>query len=146
MAHVFILVDDDDDDRMLFCEATTAIGKGILPVATADGMQVINNLKQQSMPIPSVICLDINMPGKDGWYFLQLLKQDEGLKHIPVIMYSTSSHTNEITKAVKNGALFLFSKPDNFEDLKKCLEKIYTELEKGSLHTYYPENSKWFHS
>ncbi|MBC7485318.1 MAG: response regulator [Cytophagaceae bacterium] len=60
---------------------------------------------------PSIIFLDINMPGMNGWDCLTKLKSREKLKHIPAIMYSASSHKAEVDKAFTVDALSFFAKP-----------------------------------
>jgi CheY-like chemotaxis protein len=61
--------------------------------------------------LPDFIFLDINMSKMDGWKCLNELKKDESLKHIPVIMYSTSSTEEEIKKAYQLGAVHFLKKP-----------------------------------
>jgi CheY-like chemotaxis protein len=50
----------------------------------------------QSTPQPSLIVLDLNLPGTDGREVLRQIKQDENLKHIPVVVFTTSSNPKDV--------------------------------------------------
>ena len=54
--------------------------------------------------IPDIILLDIIMPKKDGFVVLQELKQDEALRNIPVLVFSTLGNEQDIEKAKQLGA------------------------------------------
>jgi len=54
---------------------------------------------------PSIIFLDLNMPGMSGWECIAILKESEANKDIPVVMYSTSKHAEEISRAKAAGAI-----------------------------------------
>ena len=47
-------------------------------------------------PRPALIVLDLNLPGTDGREVLAVLKQDRDLKMIPVVIFSTSSNSNDV--------------------------------------------------
>ena len=128
-----LLIDDDADDRELFCEAWTDIASEIPCDALPDGRQAFQSFEQKEADTPDLIFLDINMPLMSGWQCLEILKGKEGYKQIPVIMYSTSSYPEDIYKAQKMGALCFFSKPLAFEELKTSLKLVVTHLTSDSL-------------
>jgi len=144
MNAIFALIDDDADDRMLFCEAAEALRSGIIPLASGDGLQLAELLKQQVTALPGIIFLDINMPEKDGWFFLDLLRKDDTLTNVPVIMYSTSANKTDIDKATRLGARFLLNKPDDFDELKSCFKTIKTHLDDATLDALPFAVDKWF--
>jgi CheY-like chemotaxis protein len=84
--------------------------------------------------IPSIIFLDINMPGMDGWQCLKQFKNTQTVKDIPVIMYSTSSFQHEIDKAFELGALAFFTKPNHYSLLKKNIHTVLTALQENQIH------------
>ena len=92
-------------------------------------------MSSKEIEIPDIIFLDINMPIINGWQCLSVLKEQEIYKSIPVIMYSTSSHSEHVEKARQLGALCFFTKPPNFQNLKKSLEIVVTHLHSNSLST-----------
>lgn len=54
--------------------------------------------------VPSLILLDLNLPGLDGRELLLQLKRDERLKEIPVVILTTSNNPRDILYCYRNGA------------------------------------------
>jgi len=93
-------------------------------VEAGDGLEALDILEQSSVDI-SLILLDWNMPGMDGFEFLQKVKEMATIKHIPVMMVTTESETENIIKAIQAGAINYMVKPFSIEELtKKILECI----------------------
>lgn len=65
---------------------------------------------------PDLILLDINMPLMDGHELLHFIKTTDSLKHLPVIMLTTSSAQSDILKSYKKYANSYIIKPDNVDD------------------------------
>ncbi len=89
-----ILADDDDDDSMLFKEALSKVASSITVSLAEDGQKLINYLN--TLSIPDMIFLDLNMPRKNGLECLKEIRSDDKFDHIPVIMYSTSQSKKDI--------------------------------------------------
>lgn len=86
-------IDDDEDDLQLFRRALQSLGSDFeLIEATdgADGIKLLQQLKAQN-DLPSLIVLDINMPKINGRDACLLIKKDEVLSTIPLVIFSTSS-------------------------------------------------------
>jgi CheY-like chemotaxis protein len=122
----FALADDDIDDANLFQEALLEIDPGITVERASNGLELLDKMKSHDFHTPDIIFLDINMPEMNGWECLSQLKNDRQLKAIPVVMYSTSSNVYDRAKATKLGAVFFYTKPDTFQDLKKFLAGLIT--------------------
>src|SRR4051812_7578026 len=118
MIKKFLLIDDDQDDKELFCEAIAAIDEQIVCYAETSGLKALDKLNNKKIDKPDVIFLDVNMPIMDGWQCLSMLKSSEAHNGIPVIMYSTSSQAEDIQKAQQMGAASFFTKPTDFKRLK----------------------------
>lgn len=144
MKKTFLLIDDDADDRMLFCHAIEESLNLVSCLAEGNGNIALEKLDKGEVEKPDIIFIDINMPGRNGWYFLKLIKRDPALQHIPVIMYSTAIIESDIDKAVRLGATLLFKKPDDFEELENCLKNIYHHLTEGSIDALIASGSPWF--
>lgn len=123
MIRRFLLVDDDPDDTDLFEEALKNIDNNIEFYRAQDCGQVIAQLRNDKIR-PEIIFLDINMPDMNGWDCLAAIKNDQKLKDIPVVMYSTSSVVIDGRKAISKGALGYLEKPTTFEDLRDFLVKL----------------------
>jgi CheY-like chemotaxis protein len=123
-ARTFLLIDDDTDDRELFTEALAAVNPAVDCDLAMDGEEAFLQLASRRIKEPDVIFLDINLPVMNGWQFLQKLKTYDGLKHIPVIMYSTSSEQSDRETANSLGASCFLTKPHTYGHLKRLLQQI----------------------
>ena len=119
----FFLADDDPDDTDLFGEALRRIDNRIIFHTAANGKELIEKLRTTKEK-PEIIFLDINMPELDGWESLRTLKENDTLREIPVIMYSTSAALLDGNRAIKCGAVCYLEKPFSFAKLKEFLEKV----------------------
>jgi CheY-like chemotaxis protein len=116
------LADDDADDRLLFEEALREISDGTQLTMAHDGQQLMTILENAGLP--DVIFLDLNMPRKNGMECLLELKQSPKLKHIPIVIFSTSTQLEMIDKVYEGGAHYYISKPRNFVVLKNIIRQI----------------------
>lgn len=120
----FALADDDRDEADLFAEALLEIAPEIRIETASNGQELLDKMKSGDFNFPDIIFLDINMPQMNGWDCLTELKKNGELREVPVIMYSTSSNIQDKAKAAKLGASYFYTKPDNFQDLKKFLNNL----------------------
>lgn len=119
------MIDDDIDDVGLFKEAL----KRVAPSSVSfqyynEGNEALVNLLDPAKPLPDIVFLDINMPKINGWQCLSRMRQEQRLKRLPVIIYSTSSEPREIKKAKELDASGFLTKPNDFDQLKKILASI----------------------
>lgn len=124
---IILLADDDLDDTEMFCEALEDVNDNIICHCAFNGneaMKILDGLDQN----PELIFLDVNMPIMNGWDCLKLLKSSSRYKDIPVIMISTSSHKKDMDIASGLGSVCYFVKPNDFNDLKKVLHTITSNL------------------
>lgn len=133
MAVRILLVDDDIDDRDIFCEAINEIAPIVACDYATNGKDALVQLASAQPALPDLIFLDINLPVINGWQCLSTLKQTESLRRIPVIMYSTSSYDRDKQMAKELGALTFLSKPSDFEELKSILTKVAEHLQAGTI-------------
>lgn len=73
---------------------------------------------------PDLILLDLNMPGMGGKEFLRRIKDDEGLKQIPVVILTTSDSERDIIESYKLQASGYVSKPVTLDEFKEVMRKI----------------------
>ena len=119
---ILFLVDDDPDDQEIFQEALRLIDKSIVCYTATDGKDAIDKLKD-SLILPDVLFLDLNMPVMNGKDCLKAIKSDKDLRRIPVIVYSTSSAEKEKTNCLSLGAIHYISKPPQFNMLVSKLQE-----------------------
>lgn len=129
----FLVVDDDLEDTELFAEAVGAVDASVSCLNAVHGRDALDKLSGHEIQRPDIIFLDINMPIMNGWQLLTKLKENEELKKIPVIMYSTSSKKSDVKDALSSGALCFFTKPSNYNRLKQILQIVVEYMENGHL-------------
>jgi len=120
----FFLVDDDTDDTLIFREVLQEVNPSIHLISAVNGQEALNVLKLKNDSLPDIIFLDLNMPCMGGKECLAELKKDEVLRHIPVIMYTTSSQSKDIEETMLKGAICFITKPTNVKELKNILHQI----------------------
>lgn len=79
---------------------------------------------RQRSPRPSLIVLDLNLPGTDGREVLRRIKQDGTLKKIPVVVFTTSNNPQDIEDCYQYGVNSYIVKPINFAKLKQDIQTI----------------------
>lgn len=119
----FLLADDDSDDRMFFRMVLKTLAPEMKFSAVEDGEELMGFLLKNQSRLPDVLFLDVNMPRKNGAECLREIKQNEKLKNLPVIIYSTSLHEDMADKFYNAGAHYYIKKGD-LDDLEKFLKKI----------------------
>ncbi|MFP4539613.1 MAG: PleD family two-component system response regulator [Candidatus Paceibacterota bacterium] len=113
-----------EDDNFLGGVITKKLSAENADVIYADtGAKALEALKET---VPDIILLDVLLPDKDGFEVLEIVKNDERLKDVPVIMFSNLSQEENIIKARKMGALDFYVKsnlsPDQItENIKQAL-------------------------
>lgn len=121
-----LLADDDEDDRMLFHDAFKEIKLKTEVRLVNDGVELMQYLTRDDAVLPHVLFLDLNMPRKNGMDCLNEIREHDGLKEIAVVIYSTSASEEDIEETFVKGANVYIRKPNNFNELKKILEKVIT--------------------
>lgn len=124
---IFFIVDDDADDRTLFIEAVKEIDAGIECISANNGEEALILLNDPENSLPDFIFLDLRMPRIDGKKCLLEIKKNERLKHIPVVIFTTSRDVEE-SKALKEmGAFYFISKPNNPEEIYYLISFVLDE-------------------
>jgi len=113
---IFMIIDDDQDDRFFFKEALAEILSSAVCLEAKDGVEALEQLRKAE-PLPDFIFLDVNMPRMDGHECLKELKKDAKLKDIMVIMYSTSFSDQSINEFLRLGASSCLNKTSNLSKL-----------------------------
>jgi CheY-like chemotaxis protein len=75
-------------------------------------------------PRPSLVLLDLNLPGTDGRQVLEEIKKDRSLRTIPVIVFTTSSDRRDIAACYRAGANSYIQKPVDLAGLVTAIQRI----------------------
>jgi CheY-like chemotaxis protein len=116
-----LMIDDDHDDQTLFCEAIKLISPNIACLLANNGQEALTIL-ENTLSLPSVIFLDINMPVMDGRETLTRIRSTVRLRLIPIFIYSTSSNAAEIKKFLALGVNYIV-KPNSFDKVVHAISK-----------------------
>jgi CheY-like chemotaxis protein len=110
-----LYIDDDPDDLDLLYSILMDIDPEIRYIPFQRGKEAMSYL-ELATDLPDMIFLDINMPAMNGKQCLAEIRKHARLKHLPVIMYTTSSEEGEIKECYKLGATDFLIKPNNIQE------------------------------
>ena len=115
-----LLVEDNEADIFITTEALEQ-KETVNKISVArDGVEAINFMERalgtKNESLPDLVLLDVNLPKKNGHEVLKYIKNSDQLKHVPVIMLSTSSAENDIRNAYANHANCFITKPVEIGD------------------------------
>jgi CheY-like chemotaxis protein len=128
---IILLADDDEEDRMLACDALAESRVSNDIKCVTDGEDLMDYLHRRGKhsppaeaPRPGLILLDLNMPKKDGREALREIKSDPELRHIPVVVLTTSKAEEDIYSSYESGASSFISKPVTFDGLVELMKGL----------------------
>lgn len=119
-------IDDDAEDREFFNEAVKGIDPSLMCYMAHDGQEALNDLREMIV-MPDFIFVDVNMPVMNGRQFLLEIKKIPRLRSIPVIMYSTTSHCDEIRKYLELGAYKVLIKPNSLSKIETLVKSVLND-------------------
>ncbi|MBE2219161.1 MAG: response regulator [Ignavibacteria bacterium] len=123
-----LLVEDNEGDVRLVKEAFNESKIDKVFSVAKDGEEALNYLyrrgKYAESVRPDIILLDINLPKKNGFEVLESIKKDDDLKRIPVIMLSSSSSEDHISKSYDLNANCYVTKPVDFDEYTQTVKTI----------------------
>jgi two-component system, chemotaxis family, response regulator Rcp1 len=128
-----LLVEDNPADVRLTIEALKDAGVPNRLHVARDGVEAIHMLKNATadVPRPDLILLDLNLPRKDGREVLAEIKQDEALRHIPVVILSTSQAEQDVVHSYRLRANAFVTKPveiDHFFEVVRSMEHFWLRV------------------
>jgi two-component system response regulator len=96
--------------------------------AVNDGSEAIAFLRHEGKyggsPVPDLIVLDLNLPRKDGRQVLAEVKADPGLAKIPVVIFTTSQASSDISRCYQLGANCYIQKPVDFDQFRDTVKTV----------------------
>jgi CheY-like chemotaxis protein len=115
MAKQILIVDDDEDDCNVFCEAVKMVDSRVICEMVHSTKNALNLLNSEYTP--DYIFLDLNMPGPDGNMCLSEIRKIKGLLSTSVIIYTTSKREDDRTRTKQLGANYFMTKPSSLAEL-----------------------------
>ncbi|HEY9622554.1 MAG TPA: response regulator [Crinalium sp.] len=133
MIHTVLLIEDNPSDILLIQRAfqlaafpqvsLQILQDGDTAIAYLRGEREFSN--RDRYPLPALLLLDWNLPRRSGPEVLRWLKQQPGLKRLPVVMLSSSREQANINQAYDLGANSYLTKPGGIEALSELLRTIH---------------------
>ncbi len=124
-----LLVEDDDVDAMTVKRALGELKVSNKLVCRANGEEALAYLQEAGNEEPSIVLLDLNMPKMNGFEFLKVVKRDEKLRKIPIVVLTTSREQYDVTESLSQGAAGYMVKPveyTKFVETIGTIEKYWT--------------------
>ena len=119
-----LLIEDDNVDVMTVERVFRDLKIANQLVSTSNGEQALEYLRTNGNKKPCVILLDLNMPKMNGTEFLKIVKTDEALKKIPVVVLTTSSQQQDVVESFKLGAAGYMVKSVDYEKFVETIRTI----------------------
>lgn len=118
-----LMIDDNDDDVEAALRAFKRTNLKNAIVRAETGAEAIAMLRDRRVQ-PGLILLDLNMPGLDGRRVLAILKGDNELRKIPVVILTTSSDERDVEECYQLGANTFVQKPVDLDGLFAAIQRI----------------------
>lgn len=120
---IVLMADDDLDDCMLAKEAFGEAASNGMLHCVEDGIKLMDHLLNANR-LPSLILLDLNMPKKDGRQALREIKSVRALRHIPIVIFTTSEDEKDIVFSREMGVDSFITKPVHFREWVAIMKKL----------------------
>jgi len=126
-----LFVEDSPEDFEATIRSLSKSGLTNPFVRCEDGDDALDYLYRRGLytdplaaPRPGMILLDLNLPGTDGRQVLAQIKQDENLRAIPVLVFTTSKHESDVRACYASGANSYIQKPVNLATFNSALKRL----------------------
>jgi CheY-like chemotaxis protein len=122
-----LIVDDDEPSRILIEASLSALRLANPVVMACDGDDAVRQLQpclRNEAPVPVLVMLDGQMPGRSGLEVLRWLRQQPALQDVPAIMLTGMSDVDSIQNAYSSGAASYLVKPVAFEALADVIRGL----------------------
>ncbi|AFZ65677.1 response regulator [Deinococcus peraridilitoris] len=146
-----LLVDDNPADLEIAAQAFGLAGITLLDTAHSleealEYLQRRGRHSERRTADPTLILLDLNMPGGSGLDLLRHIKSDPLFSLTPVVMLTTSSASSDIEACYRHGANGYVVKPSRFSDFQEVvlsLKSFWLSFNRTATPTS-PQNTKWW--
>jgi DNA-binding response OmpR family regulator len=120
------IIDDDEDDQLFINEAMKDLNIPFECFYANNGEVALKQLKDETVPLPDFIFLDLNMPRLNGKECLIEIKKLPKYSGVPLIIYTTSSNQKDKQEIMQLGAHYFLTKPTRISELCSCLMNVFS--------------------
>jgi len=120
-----LLVEDDPNDQLLIKMAFRR-AKVTLPLTIYDNADeaLIRLCSDEFGGQPMFVLTDLKMPNRDGFSFISMMRGQDELRAVPIIVLSTSDAQKDIDRAYRSGCNAYHTKPMGMEDLVRLVKSL----------------------
>ena len=124
-----LVVEDSEEDYTALRWALRKIGVDRSVRRCESGTELLDYLRRSrasaaDVPAPALILLDLNLGADDGRDVLTAIKDDVALRHIPVVVWTTSAHPDDVAHCYAHGASGYATKPVDVGQLVESLRSV----------------------
>ena len=122
-----VIAEDSEFDQMVLRRAFAAAEINLDLVFVKDGeelMKHLNAVVEGDEAVPGIVLLDLHMPRMNGRETLQAIRLDDRMKHLPVVMLTTSDSAQHVREFYGLGANSYVVKPNNFDDVVATVREL----------------------
>jgi CheY-like chemotaxis protein len=125
---IVLCVDDDPDDQMMVLDTILELDASVRVASALNGVEAMSFLEgaKQRNELPCLVIMDINMPLMDGKQALTLIKKDDVLRDVPVVLFTTSSSALDKSFAALHG-VELITKPIRHQELYHSVKRLLSK-------------------
>lgn len=119
---IILNIDDDIDDREMFCAAIKEVDSMISCIHLDSGFKALEFIAR-SETLPDYIFIDINMPKMDGFECVEEIRSLPGMKEISIVMYSTAFRPDDQLRFHRLGIRYL-NKTSRLSELVESIKQL----------------------
>ncbi len=119
MSGKILLVEDNELNRDMLIRRLSRAGLDV--VAAGDGQEALEVMHREQ---PAVVLMDMNLPVMDGWTACRHAREDDAIKHIPIIALTAHASDADRLNALEAGCDDYATKPVDFPGLLIKIEKL----------------------
>ena len=124
---VIVVAEDSEFDRMVLRRAFAAAKIDIDLTFVQDGEELLTHLASVvdgDEKAPGIVLLDLHMPKMNGRETLQAIRADDRLRHLPIVMLTTSASESHVREFYGLGANSYVVKPNDFDDVVATVKEL----------------------
>ncbi len=123
MSQTVLIIDDNENDILITKRVLSKMGRDIKVKAALSGEAGLE-LLHSGNPLPTLILLDLKMPGMDGIEVLRRIRHDKSLKHIPISVITHSALESDVTASYESGANSVLHKALDIDRFGKEIARL----------------------
>ncbi|HLG10238.1 MAG TPA: response regulator [Dehalococcoidia bacterium] len=125
---VLLLVEDNEADVELIAEILYAGEPALMLSVVKDGVAAVEALGDMAAAgggsLPDLVLLDLNLPRKDGRQVLAEIRSDMRMRHVPVVVLTSSDTEDDVLRSYQLGANSYVIKPGELHEYRSTVEAI----------------------